>query len=393
MKNKFISFKNIKTKSFQDNNTSKHSNNQYLEHRIPAYSIKAASIVVVLIIVIGTIATAITMQNGNNDQNPISEQKEKFSIGKAFGIISNENDDQYLISAQKVKFSIGKAFGIISNKNELDSNLTTEDFTRDVLAKYLKIEKECKDPKECDFAEKIKRPDGSIIQLKEMPTTMEDITYALSVNTEENTPGTYNNTTEDYNNAHFFITQSGIHVMYFYNPYCVNNTKERPFPEDKNAPNKKIERQLALDSVCFWGIYDMNGKKKPNQVGKDIGFVGSFYRGKDIKVASVLPTASKGIPTTKLEGDDDHFQRALDYCKRLDGGKYRLPNINELSLMFLSRKFITDDNTEQWYWTSTEITPSHMGLLDFSNGQRGWNVKTNTKSYVYCVKKILKNNK
>ena len=171
---------------------------------------------------------------------------------------------------QKARASIGEAFRLMSINDEISKDITTANYTKNVLSRYLKLIKTCDNASDCDFPTKVKRPDESV--LTNIPTTMTAITTPYSVtvpkyvNDQYSTHSTTNDTTRNYNNAHFFITLDGFHVMFFYNPYCVFNSAEKPYYWTDNTASSDIQRQLSLDIACHWGVYDMNGTKGPNQV-------------------------------------------------------------------------------------------------------------------------------
>ena len=307
-------------------------------------------------------------------------------------VVQNTQDKEYNAMRQKVRTSIGEAFRLISINEENGDNLTTEEFTKTVLPRYLKIMKDCDNASECDFPTKVTRPDGS--KLNTIPTTMRTITSPYGVTVESHIHGQYgtytttNPTTQRYNNAHFFQTMDGISVMYFYNPYCVFNAKERPYYWDATSAKSEIVRQYSLDTACFWGVYDMNGLKAPNRVGKDIGLFGTFYNGKNAVAHAILPSFGEEKATAELTGGSDHWLRANDYCNTLDGGKkYRLPDVNELSLIFLNRKFVTDTNDNKWFWSGSALPGfAYMRLVHFVAGDRSWHGRTSSNHYVRCVR-------
>ena len=305
-------------------------------------------------------------------------------------VIQKTNEKEYAAANQKARASIGEAFRLMSVNDETDKTVSTANYTKNVLSRYLKIIKTCDNAKDCDFPEKIKRPDGEVVS--PIPTTMSTITSPYGVkepasgNQVYSSYSTANDTTTNYNNAYFFITLDGFHVMFFYNPYCVFNSLEKPYYWTSNTANSEIQRQVALDVACYWGVYDMNGIKKPNQVGKDIGFVGSFYNGANTKAVSVLPAPLEEKQTSSISGGSDHWQRASEYCNNLDNGKYRLPDVNELSLMYLNRKFVTDINNTS-FWSSMPLPGfAYMRRVDYTDGARTWSDRSYSGAYVRCVR-------
>ena len=306
-------------------------------------------------------------------------------------VIQKTNEREYAAAMQKARASIGGAFRLMSINDEVSKDVTTANYTKNVLSRYLKLIKTCDNASDCDFPTKVKRPDGSV--LTNIPTTMTTITDAYGVTEAKyvyeqfSTNSTTNDTTRNYNNAHFFITLDGFHVMFFYNPYCVFDSREKPYYVVPDSEKSGIALQFSLDVACHWGVYDMNGTKGPNQVGKDIGFVGSFYNGGNTIAISALPNSSEEKVTSSLPDASTQWQRASNYCNSLDNGNYRLPDINELSLMYLVRKFVTDTN-DTYFWSSSPLPGfAYMRFLVFSNGSRDWANRSNTGYYVRCIRK------
>lgn len=335
----------------------------------------------ITIVVIGIIA-AITV--------PILQNSSKWKV--------------YDTAAKKARTTIGEAFRLMSiNEEASDKYANAEEFVKKVLPKYLKLGKTCSNAQDCDFPTKLKRPDGSEIEISNY-TKMSKITEPYGVKTDPNglrdakdglaafggsgiISAAYsksdNPTVSKYDDASFFVTLDGFHVMFFYNPYCINNERDRVFFINTVEYNPPLYSTLSLDTVCFWGVYDMNGTKAPNQVGQDIGFVGSFYKGEKTQAASVLPHNDEK-PTSELSGGDDHLQRARDYCAKLDKNNYVLPDINELSLIFLNR-YLVKQSSGNWFWSRSERPKT----VSFNYGQRSWPKEMKSTYYVRCVRNTV----
>ena len=123
-----------------------------------------------------------------------------------------------------------------------------------------------------------------------------------------------------------FETKNGESIAVFYNPSCRNNL----YKMDGSA-----RYVFFAPLMCANFIYDLNGKKGPNQVGKDIGYITVFY-----------PTDSEVVMPTPMHKDSLHengsyttsYSSALRTC-RLEGSDVRLPNNEELASMAINRNF------------------------------------------------------
>ena len=105
---------------------------------------------------------------------------------------------------------------------------------------------------------------------------------------------------------------------------------------------------------------------------------------------------------TKLEWQDDYsdneelqWANAILYCEalELDGGDWRLPNINELKSIIVDKAqpTISDvfENTDSsYYWSSTtyKYSSNYAWIVNFINGNVSNYRKNNYSSYVRCVR-------
>ena len=152
------------------------------------------------------------------------------------------------------------------------------------------------------------------------------------------------------------------------------------------------------------GVYDMNGKAKPNQVGKDIGFVGSFYNGFETKAAAVSPHSKEVANTSSLNEtgyDGDSWDNLYKYCENLDKDKnWIMPDVNELSLIYLNSKLIYGSNAavNRWFFSRSQLDSSPTSsdfrtLVDFVSSSGGNRYSLNRATmyshgpYVRCVRR------
>ena len=134
-----------------------------------------------------------------------------------------------------------------------------------------------------------------------------------------------------------FETANGESVLVHYNPLC--------YPHHDRVQTNGIILQPLL-TMCANFIYDLNGKKGPNTIGKDIGFMSLFYPS-DSKLVSPVPVKHK---VEKMSYDS-----AQRFCKSVsDNG--RIPNLEEMASMTVNMKFMSiTDNEYSNYITSTKV--------------------------------------
>ena len=317
-------------------------------------------------------------------------------------LFNHTSDREYNVARQKAKATIGEAFKLMTINGEIDKDKSTKEFIEEVLPKYLKVAKMCgssdtaKNLTDCGFTSTVKRPDGTEISMTEIGQTWQSLgNPKIWVGTPTSaatwvTPGDYNSDSpKDHNTGYAVQTVDGFSLDIFYNPFCVSNTEEK-IPWYTNIG--KI--QMSMDVVCFNAVYDMNGSKGPNQVGKDIGFVGSFYNSYSTNAEAVLPH-DKPVNSSEAPGTSgtDTVLRASQYCKNLsDDDSWVVPNEDELSLLHINMNYLYDEEPELYFWSrSPHLGPStpYFRFVVFQyrwGGARDWRPSDRTNIWVRCVR-------
>ncbi len=117
-----------------------------------------------------------------------------------------------------------------------------------------------------------------------------------------------------------FETANGENVIVYYNPFCSNSLASPTDSEYKN---------LLQPTMCANFVYDLNGKKGPNTVGKDIGFMTAFYPSDSHVVA---PNPIKIVTASTNE----ELQAPERFCKSIYGDDARAANLEELKSLFVN---------------------------------------------------------
>ena len=162
-----------------------------------------------------------------------------------------------------------------------------------------------------------------------------------------------------------FETANGESVLVYYNPNCQPDLKE-------------TARHWAQPKMCANFVYDLNGNKAPNAVGKDIGFITVMY--------SNYPSVLAPMPLTTDAGTGKKQTEALALCKAQDS-ESRLPNKDELTSMFYNMKLI--GITSGGFWSGSVVKPGASGTAWsqlFGSGDRYVISKAGTND-VRCIKK------
>lgn len=135
--------------------------------------------------------------------------------------------------------------------------------------------------------------------------------------------------------------------------------------------------------MCANFVYDLNGSKGPNTVGKDIGFMTAIYASDSIVVAPI-PLNNDATQS------EVSYQEALGYCKTQDSDS-RIPNRYELASMFYNKRLINNlDENGKIYWSSSivSLTNQHSGTKVWHQSFNVGNQSLFTPSgAVRCIKR------
>lgn len=243
----------------------------------------------------------------------------------------------------------------------------TETFVTNGLAKVLKINNICDNDHlaDCGMPAKITPLNGSgtieissLKDLKGLNSMFYDGVYTYGSTS-------YTNPKPVNTKSTAFETQNGESVLTFYNPQCQSDMAE-------------TVSHFAMSKMCVNFLYDLNGNKGPNTVGKDIGVITVFY-----------PTDSNVVapmPLTQNAGSAN-WQDAPSLCTAQET-ESRLPNRDELSAMFFNRNLFGLPQAIE-YWSSSIISVNNSiqaWKQGFGTGYRYAQARTNSGA-VRCVKR------
>ncbi|MCM1010149.1 MAG: type II secretion system GspH family protein [Fusobacterium sp.] len=238
-----------------------------------------------------------------------------------------------------------------------------ETFITDGLAKVLKINNICSDDLEdCGFPAKITTAGASVINSHPTLSGLNHLNTSMSWSTTAFV-GSYEN--EDIEPV-AFETQNSESILAYYNPNCKANMQESDW-------------YYAVEKVCANFIYDLNGSKGPNTVGKDIGFITVIYPSDSIVAAPV--------PYLRNSGVEVDFSEAAKKCTEFDS-EYRAPNIGELISMFYNANLF-DLEFGKHYWSTSRTGTNKAWTISTSTGRTLATTITNAATYhiVRCVKR------
>lgn len=164
-----------------------------------------------------------------------------------------------------------------------------------------------------------------------------------------------------------FETANGESILVYYNPQCISDPQS----------NGENHLQYSQPLMCANFVYDLNGNKGPNTVGKDIGFMSVLYPTDSVVVAPV-PMATNAAPGYTSQPD------AVKLCRE-QGDDTRLPNKEELMSMFYNKNLLNLDLSGYWSG-SLSTNPDYAWSLNFIEGYIADGPKMNG-SNVRCVRR------
>ncbi len=170
-----------------------------------------------------------------------------------------------------------------------------------------------------------------------------------------------------------FTTRNDESILLYYNPDCTDHTEFAHY---------------SLSKICANFIYDLNGTKGPNQVGKDVGVITAFYNTEPEVVAPLAATKDVLGPAS-LDGEEN--SSASELCLKADLNS-RLPSKEELVSLFANRQLfwrypsgLSNGN----YLSNSQTSASSVWIL-MNNGGAIGRMETRSKKEklgVLCVKK------
>ena len=267
-------------------------------------------------------------------------------------VINETRDKEYSAARKKALATIGEAVRIITVHGEISSGKDAEDFVEHYLKKQLSIAKTCSnnDLQACGIPAEITSLAGTKMK---MPTRIKELAEHISTGS----------IVDASSKSYGFVMSNGYSVNLFYNPNCLSDNKDTGY-------------NFAQDRVCVNAIYDMNGLRKPNTVGKDIGFVTILYP--DESSIAVAPDV------VKQDARRTTFDDAGASCTA-QNKEYTPPNRDELGAMFYNNNLL-GINWNAFYWSVTQASAELGWCVAFANGYRNMATKSTLRN-VRCVKR------
>ena len=235
-----------------------------------------------------------------------------------------------------------------------------ETFITSGLAKVLKINNICdaEHLADCGIASKIISLNGSTIS--PVPKTL--VALNGMFNSTYSGGGNVWTVSQIDTKAAAFETANGESIIVYYRPNCTVSKNETAW-------------HLVQYKLCANFVYDLNGSKGPNTVGKDIGIISALYS-TDSKVVAPLPMPREaGYSTHSVAGS---------LCRTQDS-EARLPNRDELSSIFYNKLLL--DIPATVYWSSSFVDENGAWVQDTGSGYQMPQGRKNDSRHVWCVRR------
>ncbi len=261
-------------------------------------------------------------------------------------------------------------YGTLTETTDEDGSTTvtdtaTESFLTEGLSKVLKINNICDNAHLADCGIPTTYNDMLGSQ-KTLPTTLYELSsFFKSVAYSGSSYSTMDT------KAAAFETQNGESIVAYYNHSCkyeyLNEASLTQYGNVFGFPEA---------TMCVNFLYDLNGNKGPNTIGKDMGIITTFNSNDPIVVAP--------MPSSSTNAGESAWVGAASLCTT-QNTESRIPNIDELSAMLINKGLINLTASE-FFWSGSAFSADRALHVSPHHGHRGSGRKSEA-GYVRCVKR------
>jgi len=251
--------------------------------------------------------------------------------------------------------------------HSVTADTAAESFVTEGLSKVLKINNICdaEHLQDCGIPKDIIRANGSkISDFTSTMNTLVSLNYMFNGSNPNRTETNYEWYQTD-TKAAAFETVNGESIMVYYNPRCVGYMQDKlPY--------------YVQGKICANFIYDLNGNKGPNTVGKDIGFMTALYPTDTVLVAPVVLN-SNNISTKP-------YREAIKYCNTFNNNS-RLINSDELASVFVNQLLLWNDIRSDSFISSTRAQDTqnyYMYMRIYAGQINQWPIASGSENAL-CV--------
>ncbi|MCM1010902.1 MAG: hypothetical protein NC390_08545 [Fusobacterium sp.] len=178
-------------------------------------------------------------------------------------------------------------------------------------------------------------------------------------------------------NAVAFETQNGESIVAYYNPAC-----RTEYLSNETRSSTLNVFGYPQTTMCVNFIYDLNGTKGPNTVGKDIGII-TVFNATDSIVVAPMPNSTRNA--TYESSDTMQWKNAAKACT-LQDSESRIPNIDEASALLININLFNLGTNGLWTSTILSEEPTQAWEISPSTGIRTTEYKIQARQ-VRCIKR------
>ena len=261
-------------------------------------------------------------------------------------LMNSTMDKEYIAATHRIERSVAEAARQMAVNDEIKRFKNVVDFVENDngLQKRIDITRFCAptgygskygegSPYDCGFAKTYQRAD----------TTQSNVDFTNKV-VRSAVGLTWKQDGQDFD-GYAFQMSNGYAVLLFYNNKCKN--------QDINKYAAASRVGTVGVATCVSGIYDMNGRKAPNQMGKDMGTFAVVNPGMQAVGTAVLPEVGAGILRVEL------YKDAQQTCESND---LRIPTVEDVSAIAGGSRLILT-NPAAAIWTSSSSTSLNNDLI------------------------------
>ena len=166
-----------------------------------------------------------------------------------------------------------------------------------------------------------------------------------------------------------FETQNGEVIVAYYNRSC-----KYEYLNESSLTQLGNVFGFPQSTMCVNFVYDLNGNKGPNTIGKDMGFITSFNSNDPIVVAP--------MPSFNANAGQSTWYNASSKCTT-QNPESRIPNIDELSAMLINKDLINLAASASFWSGSSYSADRALEVITYYGGRNSAS-KSNVNS-VRCV--------
>ena len=292
-------------------------------------------------------------------------------------LLSDVNQRKYNSVSGNFQRKLGEALRVMNGQNTLRGYNDTKDFVAE-LGKNIKILKVCDKVEDC-FPAKFRKSDDTFLE----SSTLKDSTALGRSKYGTKTVGVQ--------------FMNGVRAIIAYNPFYTLQDNGEIVKFTKDTENKTVKMTTDVISMLFDVSEDDN-----NKLGEDILQLNMSLGGAESELVQVGPYKIKIIGTDYTYVDCSSTTRTTEttnYCgkgtmakdywagarKACDEQGMTLPDKDKLKEIYDAGMISGGTPRSNWYYSSSEDSPSHVYYLDFSSGSIYLHNARHTQYNILCV--------